>query len=255
MIHELRDYQKDSVEALRENIRNGIRRQVLCSPTGSGKTEIAMYIVEEAARKGSRVYFVCDRQTLVEQTSERFTENDIEHGVLMGQRSRRLWSNILVCSSQTLESRGFSWKRTKWEWEDEQETARPPDLLIIDECHEIRKKIVGYIVEKDVLTIGLSATPFTKGLKKYYDAVVNVTTTQELVTQEFLSPLRIVASHHSRKNGPERQPFGNLQGLLPFVHLKDYPLHLSTKYKANRREVSGNRTLCACSKRMHHCQV
>ena len=34
---ELWTEQHDAVEALRENIRRGIKNQVLCAPTGSGK--------------------------------------------------------------------------------------------------------------------------------------------------------------------------------------------------------------------------
>ena len=34
----LRDYQIESVNGLRDGIRKGKKNQVLCSPTGSGKT-------------------------------------------------------------------------------------------------------------------------------------------------------------------------------------------------------------------------
>ena len=39
--------------------------------------------------------------------------------------------------------------------------------------------------------VGLTATPFTKGLGKLYDAVVNVATTNDLIAQGFLVPFRI----------------------------------------------------------------
>jgi DNA repair protein RadD len=39
------------VESLREGIRAGHRKQVLMSPTGSGKTEIACHMLQEAGRK------------------------------------------------------------------------------------------------------------------------------------------------------------------------------------------------------------
>ena len=194
MIFELRQYQIDAVEALRQNLRDGVIRQVLCAPTGSGKTEIAMNIVEEASKKGSRVYFICDRQTLVNQTSQRFLENGISHGVLMGASSKYLWNDLLICSSQTLESRGFGWRRTSNSWDSEPRIAQNPDLVIIDECHEIRKKIVDYVKEKGIRAIGLSATPFSPVLRKYYETLVNVTTTQDLITDGFLSPLKIVAA-------------------------------------------------------------
>ena len=194
MRFELRGYQRESVEGLRENLRRGIKRQVLCAPTGSGKTEIAMHVVEEAAKKGSRVYFVCDLQTLVNQTSQRFNDNDIAHGVFMGDQTRGLWHNILVCSAQTLESRGFGWRKVSMSWEREVRSAPDPDLVILDECHNIRLKLLEYCLAHDLRVIGLSATPFSGKLRKYYDAIVNVTTTRALITDSFLSELKIVAA-------------------------------------------------------------
>jgi superfamily II DNA or RNA helicase len=40
---ELRPYQLESVERLRQGIRDGHRSQLLCAPTGSGKTIIAAF--------------------------------------------------------------------------------------------------------------------------------------------------------------------------------------------------------------------
>jgi superfamily II DNA or RNA helicase len=46
---------------------------------------------------------------------------------------------------------------------------------------------------RDTVAIGLSATPLTKGLGKLYDAIINVTTTNKLIDQGFLSKYRIFA--------------------------------------------------------------
>ena len=84
-----------------------MRRQVLCAPTGSGKTEIAMSIIEEAADKGNRILFIVDRQNLVRQTSERFFNAGLRHGVAMGAETFGRQEPIQVASAQTLERRGF----------------------------------------------------------------------------------------------------------------------------------------------------
>ena len=55
------DFQTESVERLRENIRAGIKNQVLCSATGSGKTVIAAHLLDECNKKGRRGIFVGDR--------------------------------------------------------------------------------------------------------------------------------------------------------------------------------------------------
>ncbi|MCZ0938554.1 MAG: DEAD/DEAH box helicase family protein [Caldilineaceae bacterium] len=176
-------FQLKAVDALRRNIKKGVRRQILCSPTGSGKTVCAMEIVRSAQMKGKRSIFVCDRQTLVNQTSQRFDQFGILHGVTMGDYTRGRSNNTQVASAQTLEKRKF------WYTGD-----RKPDLVVIDECHEIRKGIVEYVKEHNLVTIGMSATPLTPGLADIYEDVVNVTSTVQLIKEEYLAPLHVVAA-------------------------------------------------------------
>ena len=44
----LRDYQSAALESARENIRKGNRRQILCAPTGAGKTIIALGLMQSS---------------------------------------------------------------------------------------------------------------------------------------------------------------------------------------------------------------
>ena len=171
-------FQAQSKNELREALRRGLRRIVLCSPTGSGKTEIAMSIVADVARKGGRCTFVVDRQTLVRQTSDRFNRAGIRHGMLMGADTHTTWSKVIVACSPTLENRGWA--------------GPPPDLTIIDECHDIRKQIVEKVRAENLRVIGLSATPLTRGLGEWYERIVNVTTTRNLIAEGYLAPLKIV---------------------------------------------------------------
>ena len=60
----LRDYQAEALEKLRDGMRQGLRRQMLCLGTGGGKTIIAAALMEAAAAKGKRAAFVADRITL-----------------------------------------------------------------------------------------------------------------------------------------------------------------------------------------------
>ena len=61
--NDLRDYQLASVEGLRA----GHKRQILSMPTGSGKTETALQLIQEAVAKGSRGASVFDQVTLAQQ--------------------------------------------------------------------------------------------------------------------------------------------------------------------------------------------
>lgn len=183
----LHAFQAESVEALRANIRNGIKSQILSAATGSGKTVIAAHLLKECHSKGKRGVFVADRVALIDQTSALLDLYQIPHGVVMADHWRwRPWEKIQVASAPTLERR---------EWPEN------TDLIIVDECHAIRKDVAARIWRRDCVTLGLTATPFTKGLGKHYDAVVTVTTTNKLIAQKFLCPFRVFAASEPDMTG------------------------------------------------------
>lgn len=177
----LRDYQKESVQGLRDGMKAGHKHQVLAAPTGAGKTIIASYLVKKAKEKGTRIAFIVDRVNLIDQTSAVLDTYGIPHGVIQAKHWRWRPSELIqICSAQTIEKRGFF-----------------PDLglLIVDECHTIRKATAALIKSRpDMPVIGLSATPFTKGIGELYSNVVNVTTTNKLIEQGWLTPLKMYAA-------------------------------------------------------------
>lgn len=178
---DLRPYQVAAVHELRAGYRNGHRSQILVAPTGAGKTAMATYIMEEARRRGTRAAIVVDRVNLVDQTSAALDTYGIDHGVIQaGHWRRRGYEPLQVCSAQTLEKRGFF-----------------PDLglLVVDEAHAVRKETAKFITNMARLAVlGLTATPFTKGLCELYSNLVNVTTTDALIADGFLVPLKLYAA-------------------------------------------------------------
>ncbi len=174
----LRPYQDLSMDGLREGFAAGHRVQMLYLPTGGGKTEIAISMLAAAAAKGNRVAMVLDRRVLCDQTSNRLEKYRIDHGVLMSAHWRfRPDKRIQICSAQTLEKRG-SFPGLK--------------LLIVDEAHNTRKSVATFIQNNpDIKVVGLSASPFAKGLGSIYSNVVSRATTSELVDMGMLSPLRV----------------------------------------------------------------
>ncbi len=187
----LRDYQESSLVKLREGFIAGHRAQMLYAPTGSGKTETAISLLSATADKGNRVAMVLDRRILCDQTSERLQKYDIDHGVLMAGHWRYRTDRIIqICSAQTLEARG-SFPGLK--------------LLIVDEAHCTRKSVAEFIQNNpQVKVIGLSASPFTKGLGSIYTNVVNATTTRELVNSGQLAPLRVFISKEIDMGGAKK---------------------------------------------------
>lgn len=182
----LYDFQEEAVERLRENIRHGVMNQVLAAPTGSGKTIIATHLLEECYEKKKRAVFVADRIALIDQTSAVLDRFGIPHGVIQGSHWRwRPWERIQVASPQTLARR---------QWPE-------ADLVIVDEAHTLHKTTLRKIDEREVIAIGLTATPFTKGMGKHYDAVVSVTTTRKLIEDGYLAPYRIYAASEPDMDG------------------------------------------------------
>ena len=173
---ELRDYQQLALDRLKAGFQAGHTRQILCLPTGGGKTVIAASMIQACIDKGSRVTFVADRLALVDQTSKALFKFGIMHGVLQSGNSFGLYEKIQVCSAQSLEARG-TWSDT--------------DLVIIDECHTQRKKTIDAIKALDKPTIGLTATPFSSGLNDVYSNVVNARTTNQLIADKWLVPLEV----------------------------------------------------------------
>ncbi|GAC1572968.1 MAG: hypothetical protein NVS3B5_02180 [Sphingomicrobium sp.] len=178
----LRDYQADVVEKLRAGIRAGCRRQVLVAPTAAGKTEMAMKVIQEAQRKGSRTWFIVDRVSLIDQTSERFSHHGIGHGVIQADHWLTDYAkSVQIASAQTLARRKV-------------EADLLPDLIVVDECHCQYRSTIELIQRcPNARVIGLTATPFTKGMAENWDGLVNSITVNQLLAKGFLTPLKIKA--------------------------------------------------------------
>lgn len=187
----LRPLQVTILESLREAFRAGHRAVMLYAPTGFGKTELAISLMEATADKGNRAAMVLDRIMLCNQTSDRLQKYNISHGVLQSGHWRyRPYEKIQVCSAQTLEKRG---------------TFPDLNIMIVDEAHAQRAQTVEFIKSNPhIKVIGLSASPFTKGLGKTYSHVVSSTTTKELVDQGWLACLRVFVAHEIDMAGAKK---------------------------------------------------
>jgi DNA repair protein RadD len=192
---DLRDYQSAAVQALRDKIRVGQRRLILCAGTGAGKTLISAHLLKEADRKGSYALFIVDRVALVDQTSVVFDEYGVQHGIVQGINSR--WSpreNIQVCSAQTLARRIL---------------PRSPTLIVVDEAHCQHKSTLELMAKHpDAVKIGLTATPFTTGMGKHWDSMVNVIPTRALINDGYLVEPTIFVARSPDDEELGRNSFG-----------------------------------------------
>jgi len=180
---ELWDHQAQALVALRQSIGQGVRRIVLSAPTGAGKTLMAAAVVEGAQRKGNRLAFVVPSIQLIDQTVEKFYAEGIRDiGVIQANHEMTDWSrSVQVCSVQTLKSR---------------QAYPEAKIVVIDECHALHKFHADWLMRPDwqnVPFIGLSATPYTKGLGRYFHSLLIAATTKELIDKGLLSPFTVYA--------------------------------------------------------------
>lgn len=181
-----RDFQTLAHEALRQGVREGHRCQILMAPTGAGKSYLGLRVCHESLMKSRRTMFMCDRITLIDQTSATADGYGLtSHGIIQGDH----WRNapdlpLQIASAQTIASRGLP--------------LAEPHVVIIDECHTQLSAWVDYINKwKDKplsaggpFFVGLSATPFSKGLGKLFTNLVNAATMHELTLSGVLTPFR-----------------------------------------------------------------
>lgn len=179
MKNNLRQYQVDCISHLRQSIAKGHKHIVLQMATGAGKTTVASEMIRLANMKGKKCLFLADRIELVEQTSKRFDYEGLPHGIIMADHPRyEPHSPNQICSPQTLARRKIP----------------QADVVIIDECHVVygvHKKMMAAL--PDAVFIGLSATPFTKGLGKLYSDLVVGATTIDLTNKGYLVATKVFA--------------------------------------------------------------
>ena len=173
-----RPFQLDAHQQLRQGFKAGHKNQLIMAPTGAGKTYLGLRICNEAMQRGKRAVFLCDRTTLIDQTSEAADGYGLnEHGVIQANHWRRQPQQLLqIASAQTIAKREY-WPQL--------------DVLVVDEAHTQLKVWTKYAVESKAAVIGLSATPFSAGLGKIFTNLINATTMHELTQSGVLVPMRI----------------------------------------------------------------
>lgn len=187
----LHDYQQEAIDNLRETVKQGCRRIMVQAPTGAGKTRLAAEIVDSSLRKGNRVAFCVPAIPLVDQTVEAFYAEGIRDiGVIQANHHMTDWSRpVQVASIQTIQARkAFPEAKT----------------VIFDEAHRLFQAHKEWLQHPDwqnVPMIGLSATPWARGLGKFFSTLLKVTDTKTLIDRKFLSPFRVFSTGHPDLSG------------------------------------------------------
>ena len=174
---ELRPHQVRSIDLIRQSLGLGNLRVVLQGPVGFGKTLVAARIIEGALAKGNRVIFTAPAVSLIDQTVAAFRAEGIEDiGVMQANHPlTNSLARVQIATVQTLAKR------------------QVPDasLVLIDEAH-IRAEVLDDLMmahdgNKAVRFVGLSATPWRKGMGRVWQDLVIPITVKELIDGGFLS--------------------------------------------------------------------
>lgn len=183
-----RPFQQAAHEALRQGFREGHKNQLIMAPTGAGKTYLGHRIAHEALVKGRKVVFMCDRTTLINQTSKAADAYGLgAHGIVQANHWRRNTEMpYQIASAQTVAKRGY--------WPE-------ADVIVIDEAHTQLKVWTEYVNETKAAVIGLSATPFSPGLGKLFSNLINATTMHDLTLSGVLVPMRVFTCKRADMTG------------------------------------------------------
>jgi len=170
---QLRPYQVGAIDALRARVSAGVRRVLLCAPTGSGKTVMASEVIRGAVARGKRVVFVAHRKELIDQAFDKLCRFGVSAGVIMaGDKRRDDYWPVQVCSIQTLARR--------------MDRLPPADVVVIDEAHHAVSNSYKFLVERyeRAIVLGLTATPWRLGklsLADMFEELVLAATPAELM--------------------------------------------------------------------------
>jgi DNA repair protein RadD len=199
----LHPHQMLGLKQLREALLSGSRSPLLGAPTAYGKTVVAVTIIRAyvmtPAKCGAkqRVILTVPAIELIDQTVKMLISEGItDIGVLQGNHPMaNPNAQVQVASVQTLMNRRIPMAQ----------------CVLIDECHrwfDFYERWMAMPEWRKCKFIGMSATPWTKGLAKHFDTLCVPTTTKKLIEtinpltgRSFLSPFKVFAPDHPDLTG------------------------------------------------------
>jgi len=176
-------YQDDLIERTSAALREGYRAPLIQSPTGSGKTWIAIKVIKRSLARGKRILFQAHTRALVAQTLAKFEDAGLDAGVIMAGFPRTP-GPLQIGSVQTIARRI--------------DQIEPFDLIVSDEAHRasaasFRAALTAW---QRAYHLGLTATPQRtdgRGLDDIFDVLICGPQVRELIALGFLSRFLVYA--------------------------------------------------------------
>ncbi|MCU0722839.1 MAG: DEAD/DEAH box helicase, partial [Planctomycetes bacterium] len=190
---ELRDYQRECLDAILARYRAGVRRQLVCLPTGTGKTVIFAEF-PSFFRMKNRMLVLAHREELLEQAKDKILRANPGLKVDIEQAGRKADpdAQVVVASVPTIGRDGS--KRLE-RLEPEKFT-----IVVVDEAHhavaQTYKRVVerfGFLAgDEKRLLVGFTATPKrgdSVGLNAVFQEITYSKSLPEMIHAGFLSPI------------------------------------------------------------------
>lgn len=186
---QLRPYQQETIEQLRNGFAAGHQRQVLCLPTGAGKTVVFSEMVRLASERNTSTLVLTDRIELFEQTFKALSRANVNPQLISA--NSKIFSSDAIINVGMVETvaRRLQPKEGGLLSVPSLMESLSPALIIIDEAHKGNfNKIIEAFPQARV--IGATATPVGKHFYKFYTNIIQNVDIPELIEQGFLSPCR-----------------------------------------------------------------
>jgi DNA repair protein RadD len=172
----MRDHQEKFFADCREAIREGHTRIIGCASVGWGKTLLSANIFKSSYQKGNLSMFTVPRNALIEPSVEEFEgEGLTDIGIIQQDHPRtNPHAKLQVASIHTAVNRPME---------------NPPRIAIVDEVHlmtEAFQQILDSEKWAKTVVIGLSATPWKKGMGRKWKKLIQTKTTAQLIEEGYL---------------------------------------------------------------------
>jgi ATP-dependent helicase IRC3 len=188
---ELRPYQRETIDAVIAARRRGVRRMVVCLPTGAGKTVIFSHLARMATRQ---VLVLAHREELLAQAVDKLAralEGTRVVGLERGTSRAPAGAKVLVASLRSLHPDRIG----------DVLGGRDLGLIIYDECHHapaednlrVLRTIGAFEPDWPGTLVGFTATTARgdgKGLDSVFEEIVYARTLPDLIDDGYLVPLK-----------------------------------------------------------------
>lgn len=217
---ELRPYQKDLINKLKQALRQGYKSPVLVLGCGGGKSVICADISKRATEKHNRVLFIVHRKELVEQIQNTFDRYGVDAN----------YCDVLMIRAAAKSDKHYS-------------------IIITDESHHSTCKSYQTIYDKhpDAIRINVTATPCRldgRGLGETCDTIITTVTPKWLIKNKYLAPFEYytISVADLTKLNKKHGEYEDITDLL------DKPKIYGDIFKYYRQ---GQKAICYCSSIKH----